>query len=129
MRVLNINTEQFVSFALRNVIQKHYKHAEVISCCDYEEVLRLTTANNFDVIFLDMSIKTMISQAMMTSFAKTQQNAKVLMFYDEDTDYDLLKYMSLGVAGFLSKSFSEKDLLQAVNLVKAGQFLSVQGQA
>jgi DNA-binding NarL/FixJ family response regulator len=121
MKILDISAEQLVSIAVKSIIQKHFKQAEVLSSNDHDEITALLETHTFDVILLDIGINTMNTFALMKTLTTIQQDAKVLVFSREEYKPYVLQYIAQGASGFLDKSSSEEELLLAVNLVKSGQ--------
>jgi DNA-binding NarL/FixJ family response regulator len=121
MEVLNINQEQLVSIGIQNILEKHFTDVKVISCCDEQEILELTEAHSFDIIFMDIGINAIDTFKLMKALPERQETAKILILSNAEYKRYALKYIRMGASGFLEKTSSEKDLLMAIKLVSSGQ--------
>ncbi len=120
MNVLNINSEYFVSIGIQNILQKNFEDTEVLSSCDHEEILNLSQAHDFDIILLDIGITSMNTLKLMKALIAQQDTAEILIFSQAEYKPYALEYVTLGASGFLDKSSSEKEFIQAIKLIKTG---------
>lgn len=118
MKVLSIIEEQLVSIGVENILQEQFTAIEIVSSIDYNEILEQTELNSFDVILLDVEVSDLDALYLMKILNNKQPQAKTLVISRIPPRYDAMKYLDMGVSGFLDKSTSGEDLVIAIKLIQ-----------
>ncbi|WP_372946843.1 ATP-binding protein [Mariniphaga sp.] len=112
-KVLIADDEDFNRFVLMNILDKwgvKYQEAK-----NGEEAIHLAMENNFDVIFMDMRMPKRNGLEAAQEILKKKSDSCIIAVTASDRTADQEASKKAGMAGFLVKPFSEKELFDVVS--------------
>ncbi len=74
-----------------------------------------------DIILLDIQMSEKTGDKVLLSILKKHPNAKVIAFSNFDSPYYVKRMMDLGTKGYLIKSSTKSEMLEAIFSVYKGQ--------
>ena len=74
-----------------------------------------------DLILLDLSLPGMDGIEAIPHFQRTSKESKIIVLTQSDREEDVLKAVSSGATGYLMKSSTSRQILEAVHSVMAGK--------
>lgn len=103
------------------LIKQQLKSSKLWYACSYQNMLERLRQGPVDMIVLDPKIPGGIGPQMVRRIKTLQQNILVLIFSASDELEDASDYLQTGAEGFLSKSCSDPQALDAVLMVLGGR--------
>ncbi len=101
----------------------------VASVADGETALRLAPATRPDVVLMDLQLPGMTGVEATAVLARTDPSVRVLMLSSSGEDGDVLAAAKVGARGYLVKSSSPEELIDAVRRTAAGEAVFSPGLA
>jgi DNA-binding NarL/FixJ family response regulator len=96
---------------------------------DGERAVRLAPALRPDVVLMDLQLPGMSGVDAAAALVGQDRAVRVLMFSSSGEDVDVLSAMKVGARGYLVKSASRDELIEAVRQTAAGQAVFSPGLA
>ena len=115
MHTLVIDDELVIGDACRLVLSE-YGHT-VTHCLTGEDGLREIRQNTYDLILLDMKLPDIDGTRVLEYIRENKVAAQVIVMTGYSTLSNAVEAMKLGAADYLSKPFSEDELLQVIRQV------------
>lgn len=113
MKILIADDGDFNRFVLINIFDKwgvKYQEAK-----NGEEAVRLALSNHFDLIFMDMRMPKKNGLEASREILKSKPDACIVAVTASDRAADQEASRKAGMAGFLVKPFSEKELFEIIS--------------
>jgi DNA-binding NtrC family response regulator len=117
MRILVIDDEWVICDACRLVLSE--KGHTVSSCITGREGMRALERSVYDLILLDMKLPDIDGTRVLEFIAAQSVDAPVIVMTGYSTMSNAIEAMKLGAADYLSKPFSEDELLATIDQVFA----------
>jgi len=117
--ILVIDDEIVIGDACRLVLSE-CGHA-VVHCLTGEDGLRKIKQSAYDLILLDMKLPDIDGTRVLEYIRERKVTARVIVMTGYSTLSNAVEAMKLGAADYLSKPFSEDELLQVIRQVFAEQ--------
>ena len=103
---------------------------EVVACvADGETAVRLAPATRPDVVLMDLQLPGMSGVAATAELVRIDPSIRVTMLSSSGEDGDVLAAAKVGARGYLVKSSSPEELVDAVRRTAAGQAVFSPGLA
>ena len=117
LNILVIDDEQVICDACRLVLSE--RGHTVAHCITGQEGLHELERSAYDLILLDMKLPDIDGTRVLEFIKKKPLEARVIVMTGYSTMSNAVEAMKLGAADYLSKPFSEDELLSAMNQVFA----------
>lgn len=117
--ILIIDDEMVIGDACRLVLSE-YGHV-VAHCLTGEDGLREIKQSPYDLILLDMKLPDIDGTRVLEYIREKKVTARVIVMTGYSTLSNAVEAMKLGAADYLSKPFSEDELLQVIRQLFIGQ--------
>lgn len=101
----------------------------VAALADGASAVRIAPAVRPDVVLMDVQLPLLNGAEATAALTKADPGVRVLMFSASGEDYDVLAAMTSGARGYLTKSASRAELLDAVARTTAGEAVFSPGLA
>jgi DNA-binding NarL/FixJ family response regulator len=101
----------------------------VAAVADGERAVRLAPALRPDVVLMDLQLPGMSGVDAAAALVRQDPSVRVLMFSSSGEDADVLSAVKVGARGYLVKSASRDELIEAVRQTAAGQAVFSPGLA
>ncbi len=115
LKILIIDDEEVICNACHLILSERGHFVERKT--DGASGLRALQSNNYDVVLLDMMLPDMEGMEILKIIKQKSVQAGVIVITGYSTVKNALKAMKLGAADYLSKPFSEDDLLASIEKV------------
>ena len=113
LQILVIDDEQVICDACRLVLSE--QGHTVTHCITGEEGLRALEAEAYDLILLDMKLPDIDGTDILAFVREKSLCARVIVMTGYSTLANALEAMKLGATDYLSKPFSEDELLATID--------------
>ncbi len=117
LKILIIDDEEVICNACHLILSERGHFVERKT--DGASGLRALQSNNYDVILLDMMLPDMEGMEILKIIKQKSVQAGVIVITGYSTVKNALKAMKLGAADYLSKPFSEDELLASIDKVSS----------
>ena len=115
LKILIIDDEEVICNACHLILSE--KGHTVERKMDGAAGLKALYSNSYDVILLDMMLPDMEGMEILKTIKQKTPQAGVIVITGYSTVANALKAMKLGAADYLSKPFSEDELLASIEKV------------
>ena len=113
LQILVIDDEQVICDACRLVLSE--RGHTVSHCITGQEGLKALEANAYDLILLDMKLPDIDGTDILAYAREKSLAARVIVMTGYSTLANALEAMKLGATDYLSKPFSEDELLATID--------------
>ncbi|KAA9154930.1 response regulator transcription factor [Amycolatopsis acidicola] len=120
IRVLLVDDQDLIRSGLRRILRRRAGFLVVDECSDGSGVIPAVTANEVDVVVLDLRMKTVDGIEATRLLRQRGDHPPVLALTTFDDDELLSGALHAGAAGFILKDSPAEDLIRAVRTVAAG---------
>lgn len=121
IRILIVDDHFFTRLGLCAALNLEADMGVVAEACSGQDAIDLFMEHRPDVAVLDGHLPDMHGTEAAREIVKRFDTARLLIFSVEETEEDIHRAVSVGVRGYLPKSASRPDLLNAVRTVAAGR--------
>jgi DNA-binding NarL/FixJ family response regulator len=105
----------------RELLEREEDLCVVAQAGDGQEAVRLAAAHNPDVILMDIALPRLNGLEATKQIKAADPKSAVLVLSAYDDDEYVLAFIEAGAAGYLLKSVSARELVQAIRAVYAGE--------
>lgn len=119
LNILVIDDEQVICDACRLVLSE--RGHTVAHCITAHEGMRRLERNNYDLVLLDMKLPDIDGTRVLEFIEEKSLESRVIVMTGYSTMSNAVEAMKLGAADYLSKPFSEDELLAAIDQVFADE--------
>jgi len=109
--VLIVDDEEIIRDFLSEVLEDY----EVTLASDGDEAIEKLTNKRFDLIITDLRMQRVAGEEVVRKATETYPDQKVIVMSGYSSLYSASQSVRNGACGFLSKPFSIKELLSAVD--------------
>jgi len=121
IRVILADDHPLIRQALKNVLEKQSDIKIIAEAGDGEEAVRLTKALTPDVVIMDISMPKLNGLEATRQIKGLCPGVAVLSLTVHNDSEHILGILEAGAAGYLTKSVFDKEVVQAVHTVAAGE--------
>ena len=119
LNILVIDDEQVICDACRLVLSE--RGHTVAHCITGHEGMRRLERSNYDLVLLDMKLPDIDGTRVLEYIEEKSLEPRVIVMTGYSTMSNAVEAMKLGAADYLSKPFSEDELLAAIDQVFADE--------
>ena len=121
MKILVADDHELFLKGLELVLAAKYPQAEIVAAVDYTEIFKiLAEQKNFDVILTDLAMPGDVwSNAIRKIHSQVPETPIVILSAVFDKEI-VQKTIEMGVSGYLSKTSSHTEILEALDFVSSG---------
>lgn len=123
MNVLLIEDHPITAMGIEQVFEDHFDSVKVHIATNGKEALNKINAFSFKVIVMDVVLPDTDTHALLFEALRIQPESKILIHSNCQDEIYAMPYISMGASGYLNKTSSEIDFVQAVKLVMSGQLV------
>lgn len=125
MNVLLIENHPIMAKGIQHVFENHFEIINVDISKNGKQALEALNNNTYKVVVMDIVLPNTDSHTLLHHIKRLQNEAKILIFSNNQDEVYALPYITMGANGYLNKSQSEQDFVLAIRMILAGQlFLS-----
>lgn len=121
MTVLIIEDHPITSMGLKMLIDENFEDAKVNIAPYAKEALAYVKKVNYDIILLDIGLPNTDTQSLLYNLKRYAENAKILVCSNYDESLYAMSYISMGASGFVHKSSSGPQIINAIKMLLDGQ--------
>lgn len=123
MNVLIIEDHPITAMGIEQVFDDHFDSAKIHFAINGKEAIQKLNSMPFKVIVMDIVLPETDTHALLFETLRIQPDSKILIHSNYQDEIYAMPYISMGASGYLNKSSSELDFVQAIKLVMAGQLV------
>lgn len=120
IRLLLVDDHSVVRMGLSAVLSLENDFSVVAEAEDGAQAVEHFRAKRPDVVLMDLRMPGTDGVATLRTLLAENPAARVLMLTTSELDHDIQLAMAAGAAGYLPKSISRRELVQAIRQVHAG---------
>lgn len=122
MHILHLDDHYIFTQGLSAVFQSQAPHIAVVSAMDARTALALVDADNsFDLILVDLNLPDLDGLAFIQAIEQRQLLLPVVVLSASDDLWQIKQALDGGASGFIPKSYSFEEILNAINSVLDGE--------
>ena len=121
MKALINESNPITAQGLKQLLLKHFDYEDIILVKSVSEILAFTKKEAFSLLIFDTSVPKVELKQLINSIKQDNIDINLIVYGDARSDKFELQYISMGVNGYISKSSSEKEIVNAITLIKNGQ--------
>ncbi|SDG23058.1 two component transcriptional regulator, LuxR family [Dyadobacter soli] len=120
-KILLVEDHFLTSTGLRILLNEIVEGAEIYESVSFKGAIQICTAQELDLIMLDIDIPGGTGSEMVKQFRSMQPDVKILVCTGFDETEYALEYIAAGASGFASKSSERHQMRLAVETVLNGK--------
>lgn len=120
IRVLIVDDEEIVRYGLKAIFKSKTVVEVAGEACNGKEAIRQAQALQPDVVLMDIGMPVMDGQMATRAILQAMPHIKVLILTTHNDGKCLIEAIQQGAAGYLLKSTSPEDLIQAIQAIHKG---------
>ena len=121
MKVLIADDHDIIRKGLRQILQDAKPECEITEVADGQELLNKVSEDNFDLIISDITMPVVSGLEALKILKKEHPHIPVLILSIHAEELYATRALKSGAHGYLTKAFSEGELLKAVNALLEGK--------
>ena len=121
IRVLVVDDHPVVRRGLHSMLDGESGISVVGMACSGEEGILLTEELNPDVVLLDLRMPDMGGVDVIVALRASRPETKILVLTNYQLDEDVFKALEAGALGYMLKSTSQEELVDAIHTVGKGK--------
>ncbi len=121
MNTLIIEDHPVTALGLKMIIKEHFENKKIDIAYHGKEALNKVKKQYYDLITLDITLPNTDTQSLLDNIMRVSSDSEVLVCSNSDPKIYAMPYIGMGASGFIHKSFTEQQLITAINLVLEGQ--------
>lgn len=121
MNILIIEDHPVTAMGLKMIITENFESPKIDISHQGQEALDEVKQENYDVIILDITLPNTDTQTLLDNIKRISKNSEVLICSNSDAKIYAMPYITMGASGFIHKSFTDQQLVTAINLILEGQ--------
>jgi DNA-binding NarL/FixJ family response regulator len=120
-RILIVDDHFVVRAGLASMLSTHPDLEVIGSASNGEEALALLDKVDPDVILIDLRMPGISGLDTMRAIMRRKNPPRIIVLTSFDTDEDIYQAVGAGAQGYVLKSTSQEELLEAIHLVRANK--------
>jgi DNA-binding NarL/FixJ family response regulator len=120
-RILLVDDHAIVRQGVRQLLLNHGVAREVVEAESGAQALALCDGDPFDVVLLDISLPDMSGVEVLKRLKRRAPRTPVMMFSMYQEDQYAVRSLKAGAAGYLSKTVTAPQMIEAIRQVVAGR--------
>jgi len=121
IRVMLVEDHVLMREGTRKLLEQEEDLCVVAQAGDGEEAIRLVATHRPDVILMDIALPRLNGLEATRQIKAADYKSAILVLSAYDDDEYVLAFLEAGAAGYLLKSVSAHELIQAIRTVHAGE--------
>ena len=121
VRVLVVDDHPVVRRGLHSMLDGESGITVVGTACSGKEGILLTEELNPDVVLLDLRMPDMGGVEVIVALRASRPETKILVLTNYQLDEDVFKALEAGALGYMLKSTSQEELVDAIHTVGKGK--------
>jgi len=121
MHILLADDHVIIRTGLKKFILNYISNAIIDEAFDGDSAFAKIKSNNYQLIILDINMPNTDSFGLLSNIMVVRPEANVLMFSMNAEEIYAKKYLQLGAKGYLSKTASESEIQNALDMVISGK--------
>lgn len=121
LRILLVDDHAIVRQGVRQLLLNHGVAREVVEADNGAQALASLDGESFDVVLLDISLPDMNGVEVLKRVKRRAPRAPVMMFSMYREDQYAVRSLKAGAAGYLSKTVTAAQMIEAIRQVAAGR--------
>lgn len=118
---LLVDDHQVVRLGMRYLLKKTFPHAEVFESPNEERAINILKEHKIDLVLLDLGLPDSDPINIIQIGKVIQPNIKFLILTMQDAEAYAMRYLKLGVNGYLSKLAPEEEIITAISIIFEGR--------
>jgi two-component system, NarL family, invasion response regulator UvrY len=120
IKILIADDHPIVRMGLKQVVAETANVRVVDEAGTGEEILSKVSANDYDVILLDIALPDTSGLDVLKRIKQMKPNIPVLMLSIHPEKYYAMQALRAGASGYVTKNRAAKELIEAINKVATG---------
>jgi DNA-binding NarL/FixJ family response regulator len=121
IRILIVDDHPVVRAGLTSMLATYPELDVVGSAGDGDQALALVAEKEIDIILLDLRMPKKNGIQTILALKQIQATARVIVLTSYESDEDIYQSVRAGAQGYLLKASPEKDMIDAIHTVHAGE--------
>ena len=121
MKILVADDHELFLTGLELVLKNRYPEAEIVLARNYSEIFHLITEqNDFNLILTDLAMPGAVWSKAIEKIHMTLPETPIIILSALFDHKIVQKTIEMGVSGYLSKTSSQEEILEALDMVTSG---------
>jgi DNA-binding NarL/FixJ family response regulator len=121
IRILIVDDHPVVRAGLTSMLATYPELDVVGSAADGDQALALIAEKEIDIVLLDLRMPKKNGIQTISALKQLQASARVIVLTSYESDEDIYQSVRAGAQGYLLKASPEKDMIDAIHTVHAGE--------
>jgi len=121
LKILLVDDHAIVRQGVRQLLLNHAVAREVVEADSGAQALASLDIDPFDIILLDISLPDMNGVEVLKRLKRRQPRTPVMMFSMYREDQYAVRSLKAGASGYLSKTVTASQMIEAIRQVAAGR--------
>lgn len=125
VNILIVDDHSITRIGLEMILETSIRHCRITHANNGDDVVQLIKNNDFQLVILDLNLPDTDSDTLFKHILAVREEQKVLIFSMNPERIFGLRYLRMGVYGYLEKSANDETMVRAVKLIlKGGKYFS-----
>lgn len=121
MNVLIIEDHPITAMGVEQIFEDYFECSEVHIASNGKDAINKINTISFKVMIMDIVLPDTDTHALLFEALRVQPNSKILIYSNYQDEIYAMPYISMGASGYLNKTNSEENFVQAIKMILAGQ--------
>ena len=121
MKLLLIDDHEIMREGLKRILKSEFSSAEITDASDAKDLLAEITNTDFDIIISDLSMPGRSGLDVVKQVKQTNPKIPVLILSMHPEEQYAIRALKAGASGYLNKSSSSAELVNAVHKILSGR--------
>ena len=121
MKILLIDDHEIMREGLKRILKSEFSSAEITDASDAKDLLAEITNTDFDIIISDLSMPGRSGLDVVKQVKQTNPKIPVLILSMHPEEQYAIRALKAGASGYLNKSSSSAELVNAVHKILSGR--------
>jgi two-component system invasion response regulator UvrY len=120
MKILVLKKRDIIAKGIEKILTEHFMDVSIFISNDKEEIFRLSSEHQFDVILMDFTNLNILGRKLLKFLEKHQDNMNVIILLQSNFESQMLKHVPPGLSGFADMESSPDDLIRTIEMAAEG---------
>ena len=121
LKIMLVDDHAIVRQGIRQLLLNHAVAREVVEADSGAQALASLDTDPFDIVLLDISLPDMNGVEVLKRLKRRQPRTPVMMFSMYPEDQYAVRSLKAGASGYLSKTVTASQMIEAIRQVAAGR--------
>ncbi|PMS22461.1 DNA-binding response regulator [Trinickia dabaoshanensis] len=121
LKIMLVDDHAIVRQGIRQLLLNHAVAREVVEADSGAQALASLESDPFDIVLLDISLPDMNGVEVLKRLKRRQPRTPVMMFSMYPEDQYAVRSLKAGASGYLSKTVTAAQMIEAIRQVAAGR--------